>query len=48
MQAIIAIVGGLMLVGFIWFAFRQGSKVTPDDRADRSGQTNYGGGGGDS
>ena len=48
MQSIIAIVGGLLLVGFIWFAFRQGSKVTPDDRPDRSGQTNYGGGGGGS
>lgn len=47
MQPIIAIVGGVLLVGFIWFAFRQGMKVTPDDRPDRSGQTNYGGGGGD-
>jgi hypothetical protein len=46
-QTIIAIAGGLLLVGFIVFAFRQGSKVTPDDRPDRSGQTNYGGGGGD-
>jgi hypothetical protein len=49
-QPIIAIVGGLLLLGFIGFAFRQGMKVTPDDRADRSGQTNfgnYGGGSGD-
>jgi hypothetical protein len=46
-QTIIAIAGGLLLIGFIVFAFRQGSKVTPDDRPDRSGQTNYGGGGGD-
>jgi hypothetical protein len=46
-QPIIAIAGGLLLVGFIFFAFRQGTKVTPDDRPDRSGQTNYGGGGGD-
>jgi hypothetical protein len=46
-QTIIAVAGGLLLVGFIVFAFRQGSKVTPDDRPDRSGQTNYGGGGGD-
>jgi hypothetical protein len=45
-QAIIAIVGGLLLFGFIFFAFRQGMKVTPDDRPDRSGQTNYGDGGG--
>jgi len=47
MQPIIAIFCGVLLVGFIVFAFRQGSKVTPDDRPDRSGQTNYGGGGGD-
>ena len=47
MQPIIAFVGGVLLIGFIWFAFRQGMKVTPDDRPDRSGQTNYGGGGGD-
>jgi hypothetical protein len=46
-QPIIAIAGGLLLVGFIFFAFRQGTKVTPDNRPDRSGQTNYGGGGGD-
>jgi hypothetical protein len=46
-QSIIGIVGGLLLIGFIFFAFRQGTKVTPDDRPDRSGQTNYGGGGGD-
>jgi len=35
MQPTIAIVGGLLLVGFIFFAFRQGMKVTPDDRTDR-------------
>jgi hypothetical protein len=29
-QPIIAIIGGLLLVGFIVFAFRQGMKVTPD------------------
>jgi len=46
-QPIIAIIGGLLLVAFIAFAFRQGLKVTPDDRPDRSGQTNYGDGGGD-
>jgi hypothetical protein len=44
-QPIIAMVGGLLLVGFI-FAYRQGMKVTPDDRPDGSGRTNYGGGGG--
>jgi len=42
-----AIIGGLLLVTFIVFAFRQGMKVAPDDRPDRSGLTNYGGGGGD-
>ena len=48
MQPFIGIAGGLLLLGFIFFAFRQVLKVSPDDRADRSGQTNYGGGGGDS
>ncbi len=43
-EPIIAIVGGLALVGFIFFAFRQGMKVMPDDRPDGSGHTNYGGG----
>jgi hypothetical protein len=46
-MTIIAIVGGLLLAGVVVYGFRQGMKVTPDDRADRSGQTNYGGGGGD-
>ncbi|WP_167386863.1 hypothetical protein [Bradyrhizobium mercantei] len=47
MQAAIPIVGGVLLIGFIVFAFRQGMKISPDDRPDRSGQTNYGDGGGD-
>jgi hypothetical protein len=47
MQPFIGIVGRLVLIGFIFFAFHQGMKVTPDDRPDRSGHTNYGGGGGD-
>jgi hypothetical protein len=47
MQPIIGIAGGLVLIAFIFFAFRQGMKVSPDDRPDRSGQTNYGGGAGD-
>jgi hypothetical protein len=47
MQTIISVIGGLLLLWFIFFAFRQGMKVSPDDRTDRSGQTNYGGGGGD-
>lgn len=34
-QPVIAIIGGLLLIGFIFFAFRQGTKVTPDDREDR-------------
>jgi hypothetical protein len=34
-QAIIAIIGGLLLVGFVFFAFWQGMKVEPDDREDR-------------
>jgi hypothetical protein len=34
-QPIIAIIGGLLLCGFIVFAFRQGTKVVPDDREDR-------------
>ena len=36
---IIAIAGGLLLIGFIYFAFRQGMKVAPDDRQDRSGSS---------
>jgi hypothetical protein len=43
----VAIIGGLLTAGIIIYGFRQGMKVTPDDRTDRSGQTNYGGGGGD-
>jgi len=39
MPSIIAIIGGLLLVGFIVFAFRQGMKVSPDDRQDRSGDS---------
>jgi len=35
MEPTFAIVGGLLLVGFIFFAFRQGMKVRPDDRIDR-------------
>jgi hypothetical protein len=47
MQPFVAVLCGVLLVGFIFFAFRQGMKVSPDDRPDRSGQTNYGDGGGD-
>jgi hypothetical protein len=38
MQHIIAIAGGLLL-RFIFFAFQQGLKVTPDARQDRSGDS---------
>jgi len=40
-MVVIAIIGGLLLAGIIIYGFRQGMKVTPDDRPDRSGQTNY-------
>ena len=38
-QPVIAIVGGVLLIGFIVYAFRQGMKVTPDHRPDRSGDS---------
>ena len=46
MQPIIAIVGGLLLVGFIWFAFRQGMKVTPDGSGNGTNSDNMQSGGG--
>jgi len=46
-MTIVSIIGGLIIAGIIIYGFRQGMSVTPDDRPDRSGQTNYGGGGGD-
>jgi hypothetical protein len=45
MQAIIAIVGGLLLVGFIVFAFRQGMKVTPDGAGNGTNSDNMNQGG---
>jgi hypothetical protein len=33
---LIAIIGGVLLVGFIFYGFRQGMRVKPDDRRDRS------------
>jgi hypothetical protein len=39
-----AIVGGAFLIAFIVFGFRQGLKVTPDDREHRGPSV---GGGGD-
>jgi hypothetical protein len=35
-MTVVAILGGLLLVGIIVYGFRQGMKVTPDDRPDRS------------
>ena len=40
MQTIIAIVCGVLLVGFIVFAIRQGMKVTPDGSADGTNNEN--------
>jgi hypothetical protein len=34
-QPLVAIVGASLLVGFIFFAFRQGFKVKPVDHQDR-------------
>lgn len=39
-QSVIAIIGGSLLLGFIFFAFRQGTKVTPDDREPSVGTGN--------
>ena len=36
MQAAIALIGGLALLSIIFYGFRQGLKVKPDDRPDRS------------
>jgi hypothetical protein len=38
-QTLIAMVGGVLLMGIIVYGFRQGMKVTPDDRPDRSGDS---------
>jgi hypothetical protein len=39
-QPTIAIVGGVFLVGFIVFAFRQGMKVTPDGQDNATNSDN--------
>jgi hypothetical protein len=44
-QPIVAIVGGLLLVGFIAFAFRQGMKVTPDGQGNGTNSDNMWSGG---
>jgi hypothetical protein len=41
---LVALIAGAALAGFIVYAFRQGEKVTPDDREDRGPSV---GGGGD-
>ena len=33
----LGLASGLIIVAFVWFAFRQGEKVKPDDRPDRGG-----------
>jgi cbb3-type cytochrome oxidase subunit 3 len=40
MQLTIAIVCGLVLIGFIVFAFRQGLKVTPDSSGNGPNSNN--------
>ena len=41
MQLIIAILGGMVLIGFIVFAFRQGMKVTPDSSGNGTNSNNF-------
>ena len=45
MQLTIAILCGVVLVGFIVFAFRQGMKVTPDSSGNGSNSDNMQSGG---
>ncbi|MCS3725587.1 MULTISPECIES: hypothetical protein [Bradyrhizobium] len=40
MQLIIAILCGMILIGFIVFAFRQGMKVTPDSSGNGPNSNN--------
>ncbi|WP_283812770.1 hypothetical protein [Bradyrhizobium tropiciagri] len=42
MQPILGILSGVLLVGFIVFAFRQGMKVTPDSSGDGTNSDNTG------
>ncbi|MBR0706038.1 MULTISPECIES: hypothetical protein [Bradyrhizobium] len=46
MQLTIAILCGVVLVGFIVFAFRQGMKVTPDGSGNGTNSDNIQSGGG--
>ena len=43
---LLGVASGLVIVAFVWFAFRQGTRVKPDDRPDR-GMGDGGHGGGD-
>ena len=45
MQLTIAVLCGVVLVGFIVFAFRQGMKVTPDSSGNGSNSDNMQSGG---
>ena len=40
MQPIIGTLCGVLLIGFIWFAFRQGMKVTPDNSGNGTNSSN--------
>lgn len=40
MQPILGILCGVLLVGFIVFAFRQGMKVTPDNSGNGTNSAN--------
>jgi hypothetical protein len=46
MQPFIAILCGVFLVGLIFFAFRQGMKVTPDGQGNGTNSDNILSGGG--
>jgi hypothetical protein len=46
MQPIIAILCGVILIGFIVFAFRQGMKVTPNGQGNGTNSDNVQSGGG--
>jgi len=45
MQPVIALFCGVILVGFIVFAFRQGMKVTSDGQGNGTNSNNVQGGG---
>jgi hypothetical protein len=44
-QQWLGILAAVLLLGFVFFAFRQGLKVKPDDREDRGPSVGSGGGG---